>query len=324
VARPLRVEYPGAVYHVISRGNAGEDIFDSKRDREKFLEYIGKAAERFSIIIHTYCLMNNHYHLLLETPQSNLSVAIHWLNTSYAAYYNIKHERNGHLFQGRFKALLIDAAEYLKELSRYIHLNPVRARIVAKPIDYKWSSYPAFMGTTKKPDWLETGWSLGNFGKTKKEAIKYYRSFVEQVDTEALENPSKYLVGGFILGDDEFVAWVKDTFLSSREDEKEIPQLKTLKPKVSLKRILEFICDEFGCSKERIIEKGRKRNKAREIAIYLSRDLGGKSCKDLGSFFGGISGSAVTMRYNQTAKEMAHDKRMGNKVNKIKKRIVNI
>ena len=142
MARPLRVEYPGAYYHVMNRGNAGENIFENERDKERFLRYLEKAVERFSLIIHTYCLMDNHYHLLVETREPNLSVAIQWLNVSYAAYYNKRHQRVGHLFQGRFKAILIEADEYLKELSRYIHLNPVRAKTVTTPAEYPWSSYP--------------------------------------------------------------------------------------------------------------------------------------------------------------------------------------
>lgn len=162
MARPLRVEYPGAYYHVINRGNAGENIFHSTRDREKFLEYLEKAVERFSIIIHTYCLMTNHYHLLIETAQANLSLAMQWLNVSYAAYYNKKRQRSGHLFQGRFKSVLVEADEYL---------NPVKAGMVNSPGEFSWSSYPAFIGKIKTPDWLETGWLLAAFGRKKKEAV---------------------------------------------------------------------------------------------------------------------------------------------------------
>ncbi|MFQ6673753.1 MAG: transposase, partial [Fidelibacterota bacterium] len=130
MARPLRIEYPGAYYHVMNRGNAGENIFPGRDDKEKFLEYLAKAAEQYGIVVHTYCLMSNHYHLLMETPEANLSSAIQWLNVSYAVSYNRKHRRKGHLFGGRFKALLVDAEEYLTHLSRYIHLNPVRAKMV--------------------------------------------------------------------------------------------------------------------------------------------------------------------------------------------------
>jgi REP element-mobilizing transposase RayT len=145
MARPLRVEYPGAFYHVINRGNSLEKIFTSTRDYEKFLQYLEKAAERFALIIHTYCLMDNHYHLLIETPEPNLSMTMQWLNVSYATYFNRKQDRSGHLFQGRFKAILIDADAYLKHLSRYIHLNPVRAGIINTPRQYHWSSYPSFI-----------------------------------------------------------------------------------------------------------------------------------------------------------------------------------
>ena len=135
MARPLRVEYAGAYYHVMNRGNARDKIFYGDRDRERFLQYLAISAQRFSIIIHAYCLMTNHYHLLVETPEPNLSAAIQWLNVSYATYLNKKRRRSGHLFQGRFKSILVQADEWFKYLSRYIHLNPVRARIVKKPND---------------------------------------------------------------------------------------------------------------------------------------------------------------------------------------------
>ncbi len=323
MARPLRVEYPGAYYHVISRGNGGESIFLSVRDREKFLEYLEKASERFSIIIHTYCLMTNHYHILIETPQANLSLAIQWLNVSYAAYFNRKRGRSGHLFQGRFKAILIDADEYLKVLSRYIHLNPVRAKMVANPLDYKWSSYPVYVGEKEAPDWLETEWLLANFGKRKKQAAKRYQGFVEEIDIRTLENPNKDIVGGFMLGDMSFVDWVKETFLSDRDDEKEIPQLRTLRPRVSLERIVEGVCRELGCTEQRIRQKGRHRNTARELTICLARELSGLTCKDLGKFFGGVSGAAITQSCNHVVGEMLRNKKLQGKAKKIKKEILN-
>lgn len=321
MARALRVEYPGAYYHVMNRGNGREDIFKSDRDRERFLGYLGKAVERFAIVIHTYCLMKNHYHLLVETPEANLSRAIQWVNVSYAAYYNRKRRRSGHLFQGRFKAILIDADEYLKHLSRYIHLNAVRAKIVVRPHDYKWSSYREFIGEIKGDGWLETGWLLSAFGSKKKRAMGSYKEFVEGVDPDRLENPSKELAGGFILGDKYFVEWVKERFLSDRDDEDEIPQLKAFKPKVRLEGLVQEVCREFDCREGRIREKGRKRNKARAIAIYLARDLTGLSCKDLGSYFGSVSGASITMTYNRAAGEIAKNRRLKGRSNKIKNRL---
>lgn len=323
MARPLRVEYPGAFYHVINRGNNQEKIFKNDRDKEKFLEYLKKTAERFSIVIHTYCLMSNHFHLLVETPEPNLSVAIQWINVSYATYFNRKHGRHGHLFQGRFKAILIDADEYLKHLSRYIHLNPVRAKMVSNPAEYTWSSYLAFIGKQKAPQFLETDWLLSNFSKRKKEARRNYKNFVESADIKTLENPNRQLTAGFILGDSDFVNWVKETFLSGRKDEKEIPQLKKLKPKVQLETVLQAVCEEFNCSEEQIITKGRKKNKVREVAIYLAREVSGMSGKDLGGRFGGVSGALITMMYNRIVEEIAQNRRFKHRVEKTKKRIFN-
>jgi len=127
MARPLRIAYPGAFYHVTSRGNEQKDVFKSQRDREKFLDYLATATERYGAVIHVYCLMSNHYHLLLETPAGNLSQIMRHINGAYTTYFNIKRKRSGHLFQGRFKAILVEADEYATELSRFIHLNPIRA-----------------------------------------------------------------------------------------------------------------------------------------------------------------------------------------------------
>jgi REP element-mobilizing transposase RayT len=324
MARPLRVEYPGAFYHVINRGISREKLYNSPRDYEKFLQYLEKATERFAVIVHTYCLMDNHYHLLLETAEPNLSVMMQWLNVSYATYFNRKHNRNGHLFQGRFKAILIDAEAYLKHLSRYIHLNPVRAKIIETPEQYRWSSYSAFIGKKKPPKFLQTDWLLSNFGINTKKARKNYKEFIEGADIKSVKDLSKKLEGGFILGDTDFVNWVKETFLSKRDDEKEIPQLKQLKPRVAPEIIVEQVSKAFNSEAEKIRKKGLKRNKAREVAIYLSRDLGGISCSDLGVFFGGVSGALITMMEKRIAEETSRNPRLKQKIQKIKKEIFNI
>jgi len=324
MARPLRVEYPGAFYHIISRGNSREKLFTRTRDYEKFLQYLEKASERFALIIHTYCLMGNHYHLLVETPEPNLSMTMQWLNVSYATYFNRKMQRSGHLFQGRFKAILVDADAYLKHLSRYIHLNPVHAGLTSTPRQYRWSSYPSYIGEQRSPKFLMTDMLLGNFGKNKKEAIKNYQEFVEGVDIKTVKDPIKKLAGGFILGDTDFVDWVKDTFLSMREDEKEIPQLMKLKPRVTPEIILEQVSKVFKIEGAKILRKGLKRNKAREVAIYLTRELSRLSCKDLGVFFGGVSGALITTMNKRIVEEVDRDQALKRKVEKIKNRIFNI
>ncbi len=141
MARQLRIEFEGAFYHITSRGNLREDVFFEDRDREKFLEILARTKERYGYLLHAYALMGNHYHLLMETPKANISQIMQNINTSYTVYVNRKYLRSGHLFQGRFKGIIVDKDEYLATLSRYIHLNPVRAAIVEKPEDYRWTSY---------------------------------------------------------------------------------------------------------------------------------------------------------------------------------------
>ena len=323
MTRPLRVEYAGAFYHVYSRGNAGEKVFNGKRDKEKFLEYLEKVTEKYSVVIHTYCIMSNHYHLLIETKEANLSTAIQWLNISYAMFYNKRHQRNGHIFQGRFKSILVDKDEYIKQLSRYIHLNPVRAKIVLKPLDYPWSSYSSFIGKAKESEWLETGGLLRHFGKKQKETIVNYERYVEDVDAEAIKNPNNEMVAGFILGDDVFSKWVYKKFISSREANKDIPELKKIKPRVSVEKVVKITCREFECEKDYILQKGRKKNDARDIAMYIARDISGESVKNLGEYFGGISGSAVTQMYKSIFSKISRDKKLKKKTNKIKEQILN-
>ena len=324
MARPLRIEYAGAHYHVINRGNAREKIFRSDGDREKFLAYIQRAVERFSIVVHGYCLLSNHYHLLLQTPEPNLSRTMQWISTSYVQYFNTKRKRSGHLFQARFKAVLVDADEYLSHLSRYIHLNPLKAKTIESLGDYKWSSYRAYVGDATKPGWLETSWLLSRFGKTTRERQRNYREFVEGVDAKKIQDPGSNAVSGFILGGSDFVDRIKGTFLTGRNDEAGVPQLKKLKPRVSPETIVEKVSREFKIDADSITAKGRKHNVARDIAIYLAKDNCGVPFKDLGVFFGNATGQAITMAYSRIAKEIQKNKSVKRKVTNVKGQILKI
>jgi hypothetical protein len=217
----------------------------------------------------------------------------------------------------------VDADEYLKQLSRYIHLNPVRANLVEHPDEYKWSSYSTITGKTKEPAWLESAWLLSQFGTPRKRAIANYKKFVEEAHTKDLKNPAKDISGGFILGSPDFVIWIKETFLSTRSDENEIPQLRELKPRINIDQIVEAVCREFNCEIETILQKGRKRNVARDVAIYLVRVLSGEKGKNIGEYFGNISGAAVTRRYNCLVKKIENNKRFRNRIQRLKHKIVN-
>jgi REP element-mobilizing transposase RayT len=293
MARPLRVEFPGAFYHVMNRGNAGEHVLPDDEDKQMFLDSLHRATRRFAIRVHTYCLMDNHYHLLVETPEPNLSRAMQWLNVTYASWYNRRHQRSGHVFQGRFKALLVDVDAYLTVLSRYIHRNPVRARLVTAPQEYLWSSCRDFLGQRHVPDWLTTELILGVFHREQSKAIDLYRDFVAE-DDAAAEDPQQSAVAGFILGRTGFVDGIKKDYLAERGDTAEIPQLRQLK-KITPDSIVAAVSDTFGESHEAIRSKGNKRSTARLVAIGIAREHCQMSGKDLGTYFGGVTGAAITM-----------------------------
>ena len=204
MARPLRVEFPGAVYHVTSRGQARHDIVADDQDRTTWLALLAHVVARFGWRCHAYCLMDNHYHLLLETPQPNLSQGMRQLNGRYTQTSHRRHHRGGPLFQGRFAAILVEKDVHLLELCRYVVLNPVRAWMVTHPRLWKWSSYRATAGAISAPPWLTTDWVLGHWGSRQREAQARYRQFV----AEGREGPRPWdqLQGQIYLGSEDFIA----------------------------------------------------------------------------------------------------------------------
>lgn len=202
MSRPLRIEYPGAYYHITSRGDRREAIYEDDEDRETFLRLLDDVVDRFEWRCHTYCEMTNHYHLFVETGQANLSKGMRHLKGVYTQFSNRRHGRTGHLFQGRYKAILIDSDAYFLELSRYIALNPVRAGLVEAPSDWKWSSYRATAGMERRPSCLTTNAMLAAFGKKKGEARVRYRQFVQAGIGAA--NIWSGLNKQIFLGDDTF------------------------------------------------------------------------------------------------------------------------
>ena len=220
MARPLRIEYEGAFYHATSRGNERKRIFSSKSDFGKFKEYLEGAKEKYGCIFHGYVLMTNHYHIILETPEGNLNKVMHYINGSYTNYFNRKRNRIGHLFQGRYKAILVDVDEYLLELSRYIHLNPVRAGIVERPESYPYSSYRSFISKSgEEIVKRELIWGMiSNDGS----GASSYRGFVERGLKDGVENPLAGIYAGAILGRKSFILEAVDKLKEGIFDEEEI------------------------------------------------------------------------------------------------------
>lgn len=234
MARPLRVQYPGALYHIIARGNNKRKIFLEDKDRRGFLRWLKDAVEAHNLVVHAYCLMGNHYHLLVETPDGNLSTAMRDLNGNYSQWFNARHARVGHLFEGRFKSYVIEKETYLLTVARYIVLNAVRAGLVTHPRLWKWCSYNATAGLSKSPDWLHADWLLGNFGKKRALAQKAYREFVMAgLDVDPYED----LEHDLILGSPQFVHWLWDNHTAGSETLKEHPREQRIVGRPTLEEI---------------------------------------------------------------------------------------
>lgn len=216
MARPLRVEFPGAIYHITSRGNKRQEIFVSDEDRLRFLLILESVIETYGWVCHAYCLMGNHYHLLVETPDGNLSAGMRDLNGRYTQIYNRTHSSIGHIFQGRFKAFLIEEGSYFLEVARYTVLNPVRAGMIKHPREWPWSSFRATGGETMRPSFLSIRFLLDMLGKNMQQ--KRYIEFIE----EGIGNTSPFdkTEHGFILGSPQFIyeIWAKDPAVEVLEE----------------------------------------------------------------------------------------------------------
>lgn len=235
MSRPLRIEYPGAVYHLTSRGNAGQDIFLDDADCEMFIAVLASVVERLAWRVHAYCLMGNHYHLLAETPQPNLSRGMMRLNGVYTQRFNRRHDRTGHIFQGRFKAILVERDSYLLELARYIVLNPVRAGMTGMAGAWRWSSYRATVGEQVAPPWLRVGWILDQFGGSGVLARRRYQEFV----TAGLDRTPPWceLRGQALLGTESFMQALAPR-LAEAQDAPETPRQQRLAHRPELARLL--------------------------------------------------------------------------------------
>lgn len=236
MTRALRIEYPGALYHIMSRGNAYQDIYLDDIDRYAFLKNLEHCIELHNLICHGYCLMNNHYHLLIETSESNLSKAMRDINGNYTQTFNTRHRRVGHVLQGRYKAFLVEKELYLLSLAKYIVNNPVRAKIVVHPRNWRWSSYRATGENIKSPKWLTTSYILSLFSKNKKEAQKQYRQHVNSIIDDI--SPFTNAVEGIILGSKQFIHSVWETS-SGSENIKELPRQDRIIGKPKLEEIFE-------------------------------------------------------------------------------------
>lgn len=281
MARPLRIEFPGAVYHITSRGNERKKIYLNDHDREIFQRTLGLVIDRFHWLCHSYVLMDNHYHLLIETPEANLSRGMRQLNGVYTQEFNHLHARVGHLFQGRFKAILVEKDEYLLEVSRYVVLNPVRAGLVEQAEESHWSSYRATIGLDKPPAFLTVDWLLSQYGQNKKQAIANFKHFV--MKGIGGEYPTEALQAGLILGSERFVEKIQE-LIEAKMGQEEIPRQQRYASQETL---------------DRIFYNGARRGSDRDELIHLSYVRHGYTMKEIADYLGShyVSISRAIKRY---------------------------
>ena len=310
MARPLRIEYPGAFYHITARGNERKDIFKGAQDYEKFLSYLEASTQRYGAIIHVYCLMGNHYHLLLETPLGNLSQIMRHINGSYTTYFNTRRKRAGHLFQGRYKAILVDADGYAGGLSRYIHLNPLRAGLSSRPEHYRWSSYQYYIGKKRTPEWLKLDFILGYFGRRISTAQNRYHEFVNALVDKEYVSPLKDTLASTILGGFDFVNEIKDKYLSSKELDRNLPALTELLRGPSLEEISNVV--KAKLSEDPVLLK--------KATLYLCHRYSGRTLKEIGAHFG-IGESAVSQASSRFRLMLDKSIKLRKKIDTISKKL---
>ena len=264
MARPLRLEFAGALYHVTSRGDRQDDIYECDEDRLAFLSILADVCKTYNWVCHAYCLMDNHYHLLIETPDANLSKGMRQLNGVYTQTFNRSHKRVGHVFQGRYKAIHVERESYLLELARYIVLNPVRARMVHEAQDWPWSSYRMTISQAPSEPWVNTEWLLASFAKRKKIAIRKYKEFV--ADGKNQPSPWEKLRNQVFLGKDEFVEDMHKLI----DGEKELSEIPSSQRRASPLELSDY----------------EAQANSRDEAICMAYKSGGYTQKQIGDFFG--------------------------------------
>jgi len=304
--RPKRIHYEGAIYHVTSRGNERRKIVLDDADRRIFIKVLSETIEHHDVECHAWVLMDNHYHLLLETPATNLSLTMKHLNGIYTQKFNKKHRRVGHLFQGRFKAIVVEKDTYLKELCRYLVLNPVRAKMVKHPKDWKWSSYRQMVGLDKPDPWLGVDWILGQFGKNEKMARKNYRKFIED-GIGKKETPWDDLYSRIYLGSKDFLD--KAHALGQKHKALDVPKYQKHVIKQKPEVLLTKVAKVYGEKVEELLRPGKKRPEARDVAIYLLKKESGMSLREIGKLMG-VGPTAVGNRWVMMKARVLKDEKL--------------
>jgi REP element-mobilizing transposase RayT len=303
----------------MNRGRRGDAIFEDKQDYSMFTELLQETSEMWNIRISAYCLMPNHYHMLLQTPEANISRSMRHLNGVYTQRYNSRHRYDGQLFRGRYKSILIDTDSYLLQAVRYIHRNPFEAGITEKMDSYPWSSHQGYISVAKKWDWLYKGRILSMLSKNRKDWLRNYRKWVSVEERGEVSEKLGGKKWPVCLGPQTFIDRIKEQY-GKEKINRDVPSSRVLLP--DYKRIIEEVCKAYGTKPTEVLKMQRgKMNEARNAAIYLSKKLRRDTLKEAGLQFGIKNDSTVSSVIERVRKRLENDRGFSRRLNKIEKTI---
>ena len=320
MSRPQRIEFPGAYYHVMNRGRHRENVFEDDACFDGFLSILSDTSSRFGLVVHAYCLMNNHYHLLVSTPEGNLQRAMRHVGGVYTQFYNRHTGKDGALFRGRYKAILVDSDEYLLHLSKYIHRNPIEAAMVEELSAYRWSSYPAYIGKRRAESWLYCD-EVYNQLTQKSTKKRRYKAYVEEAGH--IEDINRFYSKNRlspVLGDKAFI----DSVVQHKSDSSEVPRRDRITARPSIDQIVRAVASEFDVELENIrtTKRGRgAKNEPRKVAMYLCAVKGGYTLTAIADYFGLSHYGSVSSPIHQVKEQLAENGRMSRKLNTIINRL---
>ena len=327
MARPLRIQFENAYYHVTCRGNSGQEIFSNDADRSAFLDLLERSSDIYQTEILAYVLMSNHFHLFVKTPLGNLQEFMRHFNISYTSYYNWRHDRRGHLYQGRYKSFLVDADQYLQEVSRYIHLNPVRVKVRSGMTleekenylrKYHWNSYGGYLSPRGRR-FVRVEEVLAYFGGDTTAGRRKYEAFVKEGVSGKLANPLERGTGHGIIGESEFIEKIRGQYIGSDMASREIPAVKRILAQVEPERIIGEMCKAFRVEREELLRKGYK-GVGRGILMEMLYRNGGMNQREIGELLG-VDYSAVSVMRKRLFELQKNDRNLSAQIERLKRRL---
>jgi REP element-mobilizing transposase RayT len=315
MSRPLRIEYPGAWYHVMNRGRRSENLFSDKHDYLMFIDLLIEISEMWNANIAAYCLMTDHYHILLQTPDGNISRCMRHLNSVYTQRYNRRHGFDGQLFRGRFKSILVCNDSHLLQLVRYIHKNPVKAGMVKDMQDYEWSSYKGYLSYAKKWKWLQKDYIFSMITTKKRGRLKPFIEFMHKDDSKEVTRLFSLKKLPSFFGPVSFITGIKEKYYFKKKSY-EVPESKSLSP--TSDTIISAVCENYGVSfNELLITRRGVFNEPRNIAVYLLRQIRGENLNNIGEMFNIKAYSTVSGIIRRISRVIKYNRNIKKQIEKI-------